>query len=346
VGALVVEYLVVPQLAGTRAAVELLSTVTPGFLALGLALEAASLASYSFLTRCVLTPRGRPSWWTVLRVDLSALGVSHVLPGGGATAAALRLRLLSVAGMAPADVLSATAIQGAGTSVVMVLVFGAGLLTAWPVVDGTPYLLVAGALSVVWLVACGGVVALLTGYRGRARQAARRIARMLPRVDPDAAGRLVENLGTRLTALAADRRTAVRALGWASANWLFDAASLWVFLRAYGQAQGLQGMLVGYGLAAVLALLPLTPGGLGVVEATLVSVLVAFGAAHAHALLGVITWRLAEFWLPIPLSALAYLSLRTGVLRPHSLPARPAIPRPRPLPHGASAATDDVPGRT
>jgi hypothetical protein len=51
------------------------------------------------------------------------------------------------------------------------------------------------------------------------------------------------------------------------------------------------------------------------VEGTLVSVLVGFGIPHAHAVLGVITWRLAEFWLPIPLSALTYLSLRTGTLR-------------------------------
>ena len=61
---------------------------------------------------------------------------------------------------------------------------------------------------------------------------------------------------------------------WASERrWLFDAASLWVFLRAFGQTPGLRGLLVGYGLAGILALLPLTPGGLGIVEGTLVSVL-------------------------------------------------------------------------
>jgi hypothetical protein len=328
VTALLLEYVVVPQLAGAEAAVSLLSTVTPGFLALGIALEVASLMSYSALTRCVLTPVGRPSWWTLLRVDLSALGVSHVLPGGGATAGALRLRLLTVAGMSTGDVLTATAIEGAGTAVVLVLVFGLGLLTALPEASGTPYLLVAGAAAGVLLVACGCAAVLLVRDRGRVVRWARGAARVLPRVDPDAVERLVTTLSARLVALASDRHLMIRALAWASANWLLDAASLWVFLRAYGPAQGLHGLLVGYGLAAVLALLPLTPGGLGIVEGTLVSVLVAFGTPHAHAVLGVITWRLAEFWLPIPLSAAAYLSLRTGTLRPHGLPARPVIPRP------------------
>jgi uncharacterized membrane protein YbhN (UPF0104 family) len=328
VTALLVEYVVLPQLAGAEAAIALLSTVTPGFLAFGIALEVASLMSYSALTRCVLTPTRRPSWWTILRVDLSALGVSHVLPGGGATAGALRLRLLTVAGMAPGDVLTATAIEGAGTAVVLVLVFGLGLLTALPQASGTPYLMAAGAVAGVLLVACGCAVVLLIRDRSRVARWARAAAGLLPRADPDAAGRLVDTLATRLLALGQDHRLMVRALSWASANWLLDAASLWVFLRAYGPSQGLHGLLVGYGLAAVLALLPLTPGGLGIVEGTLVSVLVAFGTPQAHAVLGVITWRLAEFWLPIPLSAATYLSLRTGTLRPHGLPARPVIPRP------------------
>jgi uncharacterized protein (TIRG00374 family) len=251
-----------------------------------------------------------------------------VLPGGGATAAALRLRLFTLAGMAPGDVVTATAIQAAGTAVVLVLVFGLGLLTALPEASGTPYLAAAGATAGVLLLTCAGIVVLLMRDRTRVVRWAHALARVVPRMNPNAAARLVETLAARLAALATDRRLMIRTLAWASGNWLLDAASLWVFLRAYGPAQGLQGLLVGYGLGAVLALLPLTPGGLGIVEGTLVSVLVAFGTPHAHAVLGVISWRLAEFWLPIPLSAAAYLSLRTGVLRPHGLPARPVVPRP------------------
>ena len=55
--------------------------------------------------------------------------------------------------------------------------------------------------------------------------------------------------------------------------------------------------------------------------------LAGFGTPHAEAVIGVITWRLAEFWLPIPLAALAYLSLRTGPLRHLGLPGRPLVPR-------------------
>lgn len=59
--------------------------------------------------------------------------------------------------------------------------------------------------------------------------------------------------------------------------------------------------------------IPITPGGLGVVEAVLTATLVGFGAPRGVAILGVISYRLVNFWLPIPLGAAAYLSLR---LRP------------------------------
>jgi hypothetical protein len=59
----------------------------------------------------------------------------------------------------------------------------------------------------------------------------------------------------------------------------------------------------------VLAALPVTPAGLGVLEATAAALLVGFGLSSVIATLSVLAWRVVNFWLPIPLGALAYLSL-------------------------------------
>ena len=58
---LVVEYLVLPQVAGARKSVHLLSQVNVLYLLIGVLLEVASLASYAELTRAVLPPRDRPA---------------------------------------------------------------------------------------------------------------------------------------------------------------------------------------------------------------------------------------------------------------------------------------------
>ncbi len=108
--------------------------------------------------------------------------------------------------------------------------------------------------------------------------------------------------------LGADRPLLARAGAWAAANWLLDAASLWVFVAAPGHRVAIDGLIVAFGLANVLAAIPITPGGLGVVEVVLTSTLVGFGTPRGIAVLGVITYRLVNFWIPIPVGALTYLS--------------------------------------
>ncbi len=46
------------------------------------------------------------------------------------------------------------------------------------------------------------------------------------------------------------------------------------------------------------------------VEGTLIPLLLAFGTPGAAAVLGALTWRLLQFWLPIPVALACYASLR------------------------------------
>src|SRR5947209_6044742 len=209
----VIEFIVLPQLAGARRSWHLITDVRPWFLILGVLLEFASLACYAELTRSLLPPAERPRRWTIQRIDMSTLAVSHLVPGGGA----------------------------AGTAVAFQLFNGAG-------------------------------------------------------VPAQAAGFAVATQG----------------IGSAAANWTLDAASLWVFLYAFGFRAGPIELVVAYGLANVLAAIPVTPGGLGIVEGVLVPTLVGFGASRGIAILGVVAWRLVNFWLPIPVGTACYVSLRAG----------------------------------
>jgi uncharacterized protein (TIRG00374 family) len=69
-------------------------------------------------------------------------------------------------------------------------------------------------------------------------------------------------------------------------------------------------LAVAYAAANIASAIPLTPGGLGVIEATLVAVTVGFGAPRATAVLAVLGYRLVSYWLPLLPGALAYLHLR------------------------------------
>jgi uncharacterized protein (TIRG00374 family) len=313
---LVLEYLVLPQLAGARKAIHVLTRVNVALVGVAVLLEAASLLSYGQLTRAVLPPRSRPPLPTVMRIDLSTLAVTHVVPGGSAAGAALGYRLLDEAGVDGADAGFALATQGLGSALVLNVLLWLGLVVSIPLRGFNPLYGTAAALGAAVIVLFALAVVGLTRGEARAAGWLRALARRLPILNEDAVDRATHQVARRLRELGSDRRLLARAVGWAAANWLLDAASLWVFILAFGHRMGPDGLLVAYGLGNVLAAIPITPGGLGITEAVLVTTLVGFGTARGIALLAVVAYRLVNFWLPIPIGAAAYLSLVAQPERP------------------------------
>jgi uncharacterized protein (TIRG00374 family) len=88
----------------------------------------------------------------------------------------------------------------------------------------------------------------------------------------------------------------------------FDFGALLCALRAVGAEPRPSLVLLAYAGAAVLALIPLTPGGLGFVEAGLVGTLTLAGVAAHDAVLATLTYRLVSYWLPIPVGGVAYVA--------------------------------------
>ncbi|HWC40661.1 MAG TPA: lysylphosphatidylglycerol synthase transmembrane domain-containing protein [Actinomycetota bacterium] len=307
--AFVVIYFVLPQIAGARRAASLLAGVNGWLLLLGVALEATSILSYAKLTQAMIhgTP---PPYLTLLRINLSTLAVSHVVPGGAAVGGALGFRLLTRFGLSGTDAAFAMAAQGIGSAVVLNLLLWVGLLGS---IIGGAYNPLYATAALIGVVLLGGfsaiVVLLMRGEQGAAR-VMRTVARRVPFLDEESAYQTVLRVAARLQTLVADRRRLVRGIAWDLAFWLCSAASLWVFLAAFGYKAGIDGLIVAFALAYVLAAIPITPAGLGVVEATMIALLTFFGADRGTATLGVVSYRLVNFWLPIPLGGLAYLSLQ------------------------------------
>jgi len=304
--------LVLPQIAGVRRSLYLLGRVNIGYVALGALLEVASLASYAQLTKAVLPPEAS-SFSRIWRIDRSTLAVSHVLPGGTAGGDGLGYRLLTNEGTSGSDAGLALAIQGIGSALVLNAILWLALIVSVPVSGFNPIYATAAIVGALLLAAFAGLVLLLTRGEEKAAVLIRSLVARLPFLKPgtaESADRVVHEIANRAKIMLADRALLRRAIFWAAANWLLDAGSLFVFLLAFGHVENPDGLLVAYGLAYVLAAIPITPGGLGVVEGVLVPSLVGFGATRGAAIVAVIGYRLVNFWLPIPVGAGSYLSLR------------------------------------
>lgn len=244
------------------------------------------------------------------RVNLSTLALSHVVPGGTMGGSALSYRLLTRFGVSGADAGFALAIQGIGSAVVLNVLLWLSLTISIPLRGFNPLYITAAVVGSVLIGGFLGLVILLTRGEQRAAVWLSRIARRLPFLDEQATHRAVHRMADQLRLLLANRPLMGRAVGWASANWLLDAASLGVFLAAFGHRISPDGLLIAFCIANVLAAIPVTPGGLGIVEAVLTPTLVGFGTPKATAILGVISYRLFNFWMPIPAGGIAYVSLK------------------------------------
>lgn len=324
----VVYLFVIPLIPGFRAALEEVRQVEPGLLLLGLGLEVAALWCYAPLTKAALGDAGAGlTRWRLFRIQMSARALSSIVPGGSAAGSTLGYRLMTLSGLSGPDAGFALATVGIGSAVILNMILWVGLLISVPIRGVNP---IYGAAALAGIVVMGLAAALIFGLmegQGRAERAIRFIARRL-RLDEARAALVVRQLAERLEALVTDRQLLRRVALWATLNWLLDACALWVFIRAFGVALDPDALIIAFGVANVLAAIPITPGGLGYVDTGYVGMLRGFGVPLRTATLGVASYRFAQFFFPILLGGILYASLRVG---PWSIERRDRLIRLRDL---------------
>ena len=104
----------------------------------------------------------------------------------------------------------------------------------------------------------------------------------------------------------------------------FDYGCLLAALRATGAEPQPSLVLLAYSAAGIIALFPVTPGGLGIVEASLSGLLILAGVRAGYAVLATLAYRIASYWVPLLAGPPAYLLFRHRYGRPV-----PAAPRDR-----------------
>jgi uncharacterized protein (TIRG00374 family) len=187
---------------------------------------------------------------------------------------------------------------------------GATLIISLPVHGVDPKQILAAAAGIALVAAAFALISAVARDGPGLRRLIDRLARWVPRMDADRTAAALRRESDHLRALAADPPRLVAAIAWGAANWLLDATVLWVVLAALGHTVDPLVLFIAYAVANVLGLLPITPGGVGVVEGVLGSSLVAAGVPAHLALVGVLAWRLVNYWLPIPVGGLMWLTLR------------------------------------
>jgi uncharacterized protein (TIRG00374 family) len=117
------------------------------------------------------------------------------------------------------------------------------------------------------------------------------------------------------------------ALAYAVLNWLLDLLCLAAAAAAFGMHVGILTLAGIYLGVQLVRQVPVTPGGIGLIETGLLAGFAALGAPAATAAAVVLTYRVLSCWLLIPIGGLAWLGLRASASAPAEIAstARPEL---------------------
>ncbi|MTV24801.1 flippase-like domain-containing protein [Nitriliruptoraceae bacterium ZYF776] len=325
---------------GTDAIGDALTRLDGRLLTAAVALKAVAVAALVQVHRASYRLAGAASlgYREAVPVALGAFSLTQVLPGGGVAGGLYAQRRLRLHG---ADPVAATAgVLVFGTVNLGTLALGVGVATSLAAVV-TPRYAGYAVISLAVTAVLGG--ALLATHAVTTRPAwraavARWLARRSWRGRPVASG-WVATLSGPAPIVTPRQRDLLVPARWAALGWVADVAVLLCLVHAAGGEPPVLGVLVAFAAAHLLAGVPVTPGGLGVVEAGVAGTLVAFGVSPAVAAVTVVGHRLVSSVLPVLVGApLVLRSLRRAPATPTSpgAPVSATAPvSPSPLPPAA-----------
>jgi hypothetical protein len=288
-------YLLFPALAQVFGAFDQLDDVNPLWFIAMLVLQTGSYWCMWAIQRLALRTE---RWSPVITSQLASNAFGRVVPGGVAASGALQYGMLVRAGVPAgqaASGMTASSVLVFGTLLALPVLALPAILGGAPVDRGLARAALVGAGAFLLLFVMGAACVVWDRplvLAGRAAQAIRN--RIFRGRRPPLTGipeRLLE-----------ERDMVAEVLGERWWEAMLAASGRWVLAHPRPSL-----VLLAFCAAQVLGTLPLTPGGLGFVEAGLTGTLALAGVSAGAAVVATLAYRLVSFWLPIPAGGVAAL---------------------------------------
>jgi uncharacterized protein (TIRG00374 family) len=298
-------YLLAPALLEVFGAFDELDEINPLWFPGMIALQIGSYACiWGIQKLAVRADRFGP----VVTSQLASNAFGRVVPGGVAASGALQYAMLVRAGVpagAAASGMTGSALLLFGTLLALPLLATPAIIGGVAVDPHLTKAALAGAVLFILMVAVGAASVLSDRPLVLLGRAAQATWNRLRRQREPLSGLPERLLHERDVVLGVLGRQWWEALLLAAGRWVLDYLTLIAALYALGASPRASLVLLAFCAAQLLGTLPLTPGGLGFVEAGLTGTLALAGVGGGAAVVATLAYRLVSFWLPLPAGAIA-----------------------------------------
>lgn len=255
--------------------------------------------------------RPRVTWIRSTMTGVVAFGLGNVLPGTPAPGLVLAGRALRRCGLSSRKVGIVLGFVGwflARTFLILVVIAVVFGVVTRKIPDEQTLPAVLGVVVAVLALGLTMLAAMRPGTATRAAVLFGRIRFHRPSLDPADSRESAAQWHAEAMERVGSPRRRVQMMATSLASWVADATALWFALTAVGVRVDLPTLLITYVAGISAAMLPLLPGGIGVVEVAMPTILGWYGAPVDQSLAGVLIWRAISLYLPA-LIGLAFLAL-------------------------------------
>ena len=271
-----------------------------------------NIATYWFV---VLASLPDANIWQVMKVVSASTAVSNSMPGGGAIGVGVTYGMYSNYGFKKADVSLSILVTGLWNNFVKLGMPVIALALLAISGDATGALLLASLIGIGMLIAAIALFAMTLKSERAARAVGRGLARVVSKLRRLFRKEPVAGWDDGFARFRSDAIGLLRTRWlWLTLATLVSHLSLYVVLLVSLRHVGVSESevtwietLAAFSFIRLITALPVTPGGVGVVELGATAALVAAGGDRAGVVAAVLVYRALTYLLPIPLGLMMYL---------------------------------------
>ncbi len=296
------------ELAGASAE---LSHLNAGWLIVAIVVEALSLVAFALMDQRLLRCGGvRAGTGRLTAIAFAAGAIASSVPAGPLVSSAFAFRQFrrvgASEGLAAWAILATLVFSALGLALLATggVVIAERQGSAFDLIGAIVGILVVAIIATAILVQKRALMAVIE----KTVTASHRLIGFPRRPGKD----VVSSIAASLGAVSVGVGDFLAILSWSIASWVLDCSCLVCAFLAVGAPVPWRGLLLAYGAGQLAANLPITPGGLGVVEGSLVIALVAYGGGETSTVAAVLLYRIISFWAFLPVGWLVWggLTLR------------------------------------